>query len=348
MGSSAGKAVVVVDDDEFMRLFLTETLASARYECRSFSNGAAALGWLASGESRADLLLSDIQMPGMSGLDLLRTVKTVAPELPFILISGLCDLPLARSAVRAGANDYLLKPVRPADLLGLVTKHVDAAYAQQFEKVKETFRRSLAEPHQESGAYKTVQILKILDVLGFKRYETLQHSRRVAAFALLIGRDLGLNGDALRVLETGSLLHDIGKAAIPHNLLMKPGKLENGEWEIMKLHPRLGLDLLSDLPGMERESQIVYSHHERFDGSGYPDQLSSAAIPLNARVFAIADTLDAIISARCYRPGRSIAVARAEISRNAGTHFDPAMVRRFNNVPNSEFEAILEQFPDAF
>lgn len=161
-----GKTIVVVDDDEFMRLFLTETLASARYECRSFSDGASALGWLASGESRADLLLSDIHMPGMSGLDLLRTVKTVAPQLPFILISGLCDLPLARSALRAGANDYLLKPVRPADLLGLVTKHVDVTYARQFEEVKETLRRSLLCTDPDSGAYKTARVLKILDVLG--------------------------------------------------------------------------------------------------------------------------------------------------------------------------------------
>src|ERR1700735_1748704 len=105
------KTVVVVDDDECMRAYLSETLASGGYDCRSFPTGAAALGWLASGEERVDLLLSDVNMPGMNGLDLLRTVKTVAPGLPFILVSGVCDLPIAQGAVRAGATDYLLKPV---------------------------------------------------------------------------------------------------------------------------------------------------------------------------------------------------------------------------------------------
>jgi DNA-binding NtrC family response regulator len=122
------KTVVVVDDDEFMRVYLSETLRSAGYGCRSFSNGAAVLGWLASGETsgetsgekRVDLLLSDINMPGMNGLDLLRTVKAVAPDLPFILVSGVCDLPMAHGALRAGATEYLLKPVKPADLLGIV------------------------------------------------------------------------------------------------------------------------------------------------------------------------------------------------------------------------------------
>ena len=338
--------MVVVDDDESMRLYLSETLASGGYDCESFADGATALGWLASREDRVDLLLSDIAMPGMTGLDLLRTVKTVAPDLPFILVSGLCDLPMAQGALRAGATDYLLKPVRPADLLELVSKHVDIVHSETFEAVRTALRQSLgaggaSEPNQAD------RLLPIFDALGIKRFETLQHSRRVAAFALLIGRDLGLDREALRRLEVGSLLHDIGKAGIPHNVLMKPGKLTAEEWAIMMMHPRLGLDLLAGIPGLEVEAQIVYSHHERFDGKGYPQQLAGEAIPLNARIFSIADTLDALTSDRCYRPGRDLAAAHGVIHRAGVSQFDPALLDVFERIEDREFEAVREQFPDA-
>jgi response regulator RpfG family c-di-GMP phosphodiesterase len=342
---NGGTTVVVVDDDEYMRVYLSETLTSGGYECRSFANGQAALGWLAAGEEPVDLLLSDINMPGMNGLDLLRTVKAVTPNLPFILISGVCDLPLAHGALRAGATDYLLKPVRPVDLLGLVSRHMNVVHSEKLEAVKEALKRSLG-TKDGSRADQTGQLLPIFDALGYSRFETLQHSRRVAAFALLIGRDLRLNSKAFKSLEVGSLLHDVGKAGIPHNVLMKPGKLSDEEWTIMKMHPQLGLDLLSGIPDLELEAQIVYSHHERFDGQGYPQKLEGEKIPLGARVFSIADTLDALTSDRCYRRGRSIPAARVEIHQAAGAQFDPEILGLFDRVRDDEFEAVLRQFPD--
>ncbi|HWE52032.1 MAG TPA: HD domain-containing phosphohydrolase [Bryobacteraceae bacterium] len=339
------RTVVVVDDDESMRFYLTETLTGGGYECRAFPDGRAALGWLASGEERADLLLSDINMPGMSGLDLLRTVKVVSPGLPFILLSGACDLPMAQSALRAGATDYLLKPVRPADLLGIITKHVDVMFSEQLEAVKRALRQSLTAKQPDGSSYAGL-LLPIFDGLGFKRFETLQHSQRVAAFALLIARDLDLGPGGFRALETGSLLHDIGKAGIPHNVLMKPGKLNDAEWVIMKMHPQLGMDLLSGVPGLEREAGIVYSHHESFDGKGYPRQLSGGEIPLNARIFSVADTLDALTSDRSYRSGKTLPEARAEIHRVSGTQFDPDVLKLFDRVGDREFEAVRDRFPD--
>jgi cyclic di-GMP phosphodiesterase len=336
--------VVVVDDDERMRSYLSETLASGGYCARSFPSGMDALGWLAAGE-RVDLLLSDINMPGMNGLDLLRTVKTVAPGLPFILISGWCDLPTAHGALRAGASDYLLKPVRPADLLGLVARHVNIIHSERFEAVKEALKHSLG-TKDDLGVNREGQLLPIFDALGFKRFETLQHSRRVSAFSLLIGRDLGLGRTALRGLEIGALLHDIGKAGIPHNVLMKPGKLNEEETRIMRMHPQLGLDLLHGLPGLDLEADVVYSHHESFDGKGYPQRLAGLAIPLAARVFSVADTLDALTSDRCYRPGRALPAARIEIHRAAGSQFDPAILKLFDGVADAEFETVRKQFPD--
>lgn len=335
-----------MDDDEYMRLYLSETLTSGGYDCRSFPDGPAALGWLAAGEERVDLLLSDINMPGMNGLDLLRTVKALAPQLPFILISGLCDLPTAHGALRAGATDYLLKPVRPVDLLGLVSRHVNVIRSEKLEAVKNALKLSLGRDDLP-GSDRSARLLPIFDALGHTRFETLQHSRRVAAFTLLIGRHLGVSREAFRALEIGALLHDIGKAGIPHNVLMKPGKLNHDEWAIMKMHPQLGLDLLSSIPSLELEGQIVYSHHERFDGGGYPEQLEGEKIPLSARVFSIADTLDALTSDRCYRRGKAMSDARREIHRAAGTQFDPAILGMFDRVMDEEFEAVRKQFPDA-
>jgi response regulator RpfG family c-di-GMP phosphodiesterase len=341
--------VIVVDDDESMRIYLKETLTAGGYGCRSFPDGAAALGWLANGEERVDLLLSDINMAGINGLDLLKTVKTVVPDLPFILISGMCDLPMARDALRKGANEYLLKPVVPADLLSLVAKYVDTGHSETFEAVRQELNRALAttDIRGRLKASQAEQLLSMFEVVGFKRLETIQHSRRVAAYALLIARGLRLEPDAAGALEVGSLLHDIGKAGIPLNVLMKPGKLDDEEWAIMKMHPQLGADLLYGLSGLDLEVQLVYSHHERFDGKGYPRQLAGEAIPRSARIFSVADTLDAITTDRCYRRGQGLPAARAEIHRNAGTQFDPAILALFDRVSDEEFEAVQRQFPDA-
>ncbi len=337
--------VGVVDDDASVRRYLGDTLSSAGYVCRSFESGPTALQWMTSGQESADLLLSDVNMPGMNGLDLLRRVKALKPRLPFILVSGLCDLATAQGALREGATDYLLKPVLPDDLINLVSKHLDIVHSERFEAVREALKRSVATtPGAETG--QACRLTPIFDALGFKRFETLKHSQRVAAFALLIARKLDLNPKALRALEIGALLHDIGKAGIPHNTLMKAGKLNDEEQAIMKMHPHLGLYLLAGVPGLEREAEIVYSHHERFDGTGYPEKLAGEAIPLAARIFSVADTLDAIVSDRCYRAGQPLAAARVEIRRGAGTQFDPAIVDLFDEVEDCEIESVLKRFPD--
>ncbi len=339
------KTVVVVDDDASMCEYLSETLSLGGYECETFPNGAAALRWLASARKPVNLLLSDVNMPGMNGLDLLRTVKAVAPELPFILVSGACDLPVAQGALRAGATDYLLKPVRPADLIGLVSKHLDGLQAERLGAVKEALRRTLG-GGDAGDSNRARQLLPIFDAMGIKRFETLHHSCRVSAFTLMMARDLRMSADARRGLEVGALLHDIGKAGIPHNVLMKPGKLNEVEWAIMKLHPQLGLDLLADLPGLERESEIIYCHHERFDGTGYPRGLAGDAIPLSARIFSVADILDALTSDRCYRNRSAQPAARMEIHHLRGTQLDPTVLTLFDRVADREFEEVRQRFPD--
>jgi response regulator RpfG family c-di-GMP phosphodiesterase len=343
--SGSAETILVVDDDPSIRTYLTDVLTPHGYECQSFEDSLSALRWLSAAQTPPDLLLSDITMPGMSGLDLLRTVKAVAPNLPVILLSGLCDLSSATDALRAGATDYLVKPASPADILKMVSRNLDRSRETQFQAVRAALSRVLSSRLLSSGK-NADQLLPVFDLLGIKRFETMQHSRRVASYSLLIGRHMTLTDFELEALEIGSLLHDVGKAGIPYNILMKPGKLDPDEWRIMEMHPTLGAELLSGIPDMKLETEIVYSHHERFDGKGYPEGLAGQQIPLGARVFAVADTLDAITSDRCYRKGQNITVARTEVQRMSGSQFDPRVVEHFQSVPNGAFDEIRILYPD--
>jgi HD-GYP domain-containing protein (c-di-GMP phosphodiesterase class II) len=168
----------------------------------------------------------------------------------------------------------------------------------------------------------------------------------VAAYALLLGRRSGLEGQDLQRLELGALLHDIGKIGIPQNVLLKPGPLDPEEWAMIRDHTRLGYRLLAPFKELQDEAELVYSHHERYDGTGYPRGLKKKQIPLGARIFAIVDTLDAIASDRPYRAGRDLAAARQEIARQRGRQFDPGLVDTFLAIPDPEFESIQSRYAE--
>ena len=193
----------------------------------------------------------------------------------------------------------------------------------------------------------TERAAELFQVLGFKRYETMQHSMRVAAYAVLLGAELGLAAAELKDLEWGALLHDIGKIAIPHNVLLKPAPLTSREWEIMRTHPSIGYQLLAELPHMQEAAHIVYSHHERFDGKGYPRGLAGEQIPLGARLFSIVDTVDAITSDRAYRARRGFQAAALELQRGRGAQFDPELVQAFLRLSERDLSGIRDRFPDA-
>jgi putative nucleotidyltransferase with HDIG domain len=337
--------IIVVDDEEMMRQYLYDVLSRHGYDCKCFEGSLSALAYMANSRQPPHLMLTDISMPGMDGMDLLRTVKTVSPATPVILISGLYELALAIEALKGGASDYLLKPANPRDVIRLVDRHLrpDAKNGQQ--ALRTALGNFLRCRHGHGHDFEGVQ--EIFDVLGFRRFETLQHSKRVACYAERIGQFLGLGADELGPLKLGALLHDIGKIAIPHNVLMKPGPLNEAEWVVMRLHPRIGWELMSDFLELTAEAEIVYAHHERYDGRGYPRSLAGEEIPLGARIFAIADTLDAITSDRPYRKGRPCQDAVAEIQRHANTQFDPRVVHKFVRIPMAEMEKIRERYPDS-
>ncbi len=337
--------IVVVDDEPEMRAYLAEVLTLHGYPCFLFPDGSAALKHLAVNGDSAALILSDINMPGITGVELLRTVKAVTPDLPFILLSGLYEKSLAMDALRTGATDYLLKPALPSEIIALIAKHLRKSGNETQMAVRRALIRFL-HTLKLSGSTAAGQLAPLFDTLGIKRFETLQHSQRVAAYSRLIGTVHGLDPKALGELEVGALLHDIGKTAIPHNVLMKPGKLNDEEWRVMKTHAQIGAELLATVPGIANEAEIVYCHHERADGRGYPRGLSMGEIPIGARVFSVADTLDAITSDRPYRKALHLAQAREEIDRMSGDNFDPGVVASFHGVPDAELESVRSMLPD--
>jgi putative nucleotidyltransferase with HDIG domain len=267
-----------------------------------------------------------------------------APDLPFVFLSGLYDMARALDILRVGASDYLLKPAQPNDILHVVDRCLATA-AEQRVAIRTALEHYL-DSRDLNGSDHGRTLRTLFNILGFRRFETFQHSQRVARFALLIGERLGLNESMLHALEIGALLHDIGKAGIPHNVVMKPGKLNAEEWRVMKTHSRLGWAMLVEFPGLELEAQIVYSHHEQYSGAGYPRGLAGDKIPIGARIFAVADTLDAITSHRCYRPARSVAEAREEIVRVTGTQLDPYIARCVDHVSDLHVEDIRARYPD--
>ena len=348
--ATSAPTIVVIDDEEDVREYLNEVLSLDGYECKCFQESVSALAYLSEGSPPADLVMTDIRMPGMDGLELLKKVHSVAPGLPVILISGLYELAIALEAVRSGAVDFLLKPAKPAEVLSLVAKHVQPGPQPEAQAVQAALANFLAnyKPCYQQASFGDghSNAAELFRVLGFRRYETMQHSMRVAAYAVLLGEAYGLECAQLGDLELGALLHDIGKIAIPRNVLLKPAALNEKEWEVMRTHPHIGYQLLADLHCLQGVRDVVHAHHERYDGTGYPRGLKGDQIPVGARLFSIVDTVDAITCDRPYRKAQSFQVAYAQLQNGSSTQFDPEMVKLFLSLPEEKLLQIRDRLPD--
>ena len=340
-----GTRLLIADDDAGVRGVLEDFLG-LEYECEAVGSAEEALRLLDTGDFQ--LVLSDISMPGMSGLELIPRVAEVSPDTLVITVSGSHDIESAVGAMRAGAFDYIVKPfdlehVRLAVRRALEHQRLLAAkrgYETYLERMIEQRTRELdgALRSLERGYRMTLKAL--VAALETRDAETHGHSERVVAFSLRLGRELGLDREQMRSLEFGSLLHDIGKIGVPDAILRKPAPLTGEEWQEMRLHPEHGRQILCDIEFLEGASRVVAQHHERWDGSGYPLGLRGEEIDLNARIFAVADAFDAITSDRVYRGGRSYESALAELERCAGVQFDPLVVEAFGRVPREEWERL--------
>jgi len=345
---SSKKRILVVDDEAGIEKVLCRALDSEGYECSGCHDGIAALELISS--KSFDGIVSDFRMPGMNGLELLRSVRKANPHLAFIMVTAVDDLGLGIQAMKEGAADYLLKPLN-IDAVTVALRR--ALEQQQLEIEVENYRQNLekmvdVQTRQLQGALRQIELTydetleALAAALDLRDNGTAGHSRRVTAYCMEIARAMGCEPEQMKILARGALLHDIGKIGIRDVIMLKPGLLTDTERSVMATHVRIGYEILSRISFLAGAAEIVLTHHEQFDGAGYPQGLKGAEIPLGARIFAVADTLDAITSDRPYRRAQSWEAARKEIIRVCGSQFDPAVVSVFLSIPEATWESIRE------
>ncbi len=345
-------SILIVDDEEPIRKLLTAYL-SDDYNCVTASSADEATSLLAGGTF--NLVLSDITMPGTSGLELCQYINKACPETVVIMVSGMTDIEYAIEAMRHGAFDYVTKPFDLSQLMMAVDR---ALRYQSLNIAKRRYEESLEEMVKErtkelrmlnENLNQTLEALytnyratlrALAKALEARDVETSGHSDRVVAYSLRLGRELGLSHNDLIGLEQGALLHDIGKIGVPDSILRKRGSLTEDEWTEMRQHIDYGLSIIGGIDFLSGARPIVGQHHEKYNGSGYPNALRGEQIHINARIFAVADAFDAITSDRPYRAAASYTAARDEIVANLGTHFDPKVVSAFLAIPMSEWTEI--------
>lgn len=342
--------ILIVDDEQSVRRIVSAVLERSGHETLTSAAGSEALEILQADPS-IDVVVSDIMMPGMDGLSLLDQIVIDYPALPVVLCSAVHDIHVATSAFRRGAIDYLLKPFERVQLLNVVARAMEhgqlnrqnALYRQNLEEIVSGRTRRLRSAMEDLERSYDITLEAMGDALDLRDAETEGHSRRVTAYATLLAREMGLNAEELKIIARGAFLHDIGKIATPDCVLLKPGRLTETEMQQMQEHCERGYQMVRKIPFLKQASEIVYAHQESFDGTGYPRCLKGDKIPLGARIFAIADTLDAITSDRPYRKGRTIEEARDEIERCAGRQFDPVIVRVFLAIDPRRWSDLREQ-----
>src|SRR3954468_16155122 len=338
----AAERILIVDDEEAIREIVASMLSIAGYRCQQAASGIEALAVLESGEE-FELMLSDLMMAELDGIGLLERTKEKYPDMPVVMVTAVHDISVALAAIRNGAYDYLLKPFEREQLLNTVSRALENRRLKVENRDYQTNLESLVQ--QRTKQWQTamanlersydITLEALGDALDLKDAETEGHSRRVTAFTIAIARAMGLSSQEIRVMARGAFLHDIGKMAIPDAILRKPGALTEDEQAIMREHCYRGYQMLRKIPFLAEAAEIVYSHQEMHDGTGYPRGLKGDEIPLGARLFAIVDTLDAITSDRPYRAAQTLSAAKEEIKKWSGRQFDPKAVEIFVSMPDS-------------
>ena len=350
---SAGEeqsTILVVDDDPSVRHVISSVLREEGYTVRAAASAEQALELLrASGD--VPTVLSDLKMPGHDGIWLLDQILQRHPHAAVVMLTGYGDTENAVECLKRGAADYLLKPPRITDLVRAIER---AQSRRKLAIARNRYHEGLAHRVREKTLEITEALRRTADAytstpsalvaaLDAREHETSDHSQRVVRYTMAIARRMGIAGEQVDQIARGALLHDIGKIGVPDSILLKAGPLTPSEWIEMRKHPEIGHQILQSIAFLASAADIVLAHQERWDGGGYPRGLSGTQIPLGARIFAIADTLDAMTSDRPYRRGVSYDEARAEIARCSGTQFDPACVEAFLAVPVTELVELRDR-----
>jgi putative two-component system response regulator len=294
-----------------------------------------------------DIVMSDIRMPGRSGLDLLGDIKQIDDDVVVIMISAVKDIESAITAMSKGAYDYVSKPFKLAEVGIIVDKAIDKRklilenreYQRNLELKVAERTEELKNALDELDRTYRMTLESLVTALDMRDEETQGHSVRVLQYSMKLAELMGIEDEKkLKILEYGSLLHDIGKIGIPDSILKKPSTLSDEEWVIMRTHPRVGYKILNSIKFLEEASKIVLHHHENFNGSGYPDQLERYNIPWGARIFSVADALDAMTSKRPYRKTLTFREAAGELKEFSGTRFDPEVINAFRSITIEDWE----------
>lgn len=367
-GNAESFSLLIVDDNEMNRDLLMRRLDNMGFQLSFSVNGKEALDMLR--EHSFDLVLLDIMMPVMDGYETLKHMQEDAAmrRVPVIVITALDDVESAVRCIEKGAVDYLTKPFNPVLLKARVgacleRKHLDdqgERYRIQIERSNEHLSEQVRAKVHEISQSQLAAIFAMSKLAESRDPETGEHLERMREYCKILSEQLCrmpkyrsvIDRDFVDNIYAASPLHDIGKVGIEDSVLLKPGKLSNDEWELMKRHSTIGAETLREVdrqhPGnafIHTGIEIAESHHEKWDGSGYPFGLSGEAIPLVARILALGDVYDALTSKRCYKEAFNHDKSRDIIAKGSGTHFDADVVLAFFEAEN-EFRRVQEAFQD--
>jgi putative two-component system response regulator len=335
MASRYKKTVLVVEDDIPYGQMVADALTNLRYKVFLTFSATGAMDIIR--KQKIDIILSDVNMPGVSGIELAQKILNMYLDIPVVLITGINDLSLVKYSLEIGISDYIVKPVKIDELPVVIERNLQRKFLEN---------KAL----QENKADILLKALKaLMRALDAKDPNTFGHSQKVVRLAMMMADELNLDHEERYTLQLAASLHDIGKIGMPDSILKKADSLEDFEIRRAKDHPVVGSQILGEIEELSEVASIVRHHHERFDGKGYPDGLRGEAVPLFSRILAILDAYEAAISDRVYRKGMDKRKALQEIERNAGTQFDPHLTQIFARVmanhPNIETE-IENQDPD--
>ncbi len=364
MNETLNPPVVLVVDDTPLNLQLMSAVLKGHYRVKVANHGAKALA-IAQSETPPDIILLDVMMPEMDGYEVCRRLKQdpATAAIPVIFLTAKNEVDDETRGFACGAVDYIAKPISPPIVMARVQAHLQLKRMADFLRDQNEFlEQEVARRTLEISAIQDVTIRAMASLAETRDTDTGNHIRRTQNYVRALAMQLrnhprfapDLNDRFIEMLFKSAPLHDIGKVGIPDRILLKPGRLTFEEFEVMKTHTTLGRDAIAQAEselGMEVEflqvaKEIAYGHQEKWDGSGYPEGLRGDAIPVSARLMAVADVYDALISRRVYKEGMSHDKAVGVIAEGKGTHFDPDMVDAFLAIAD-DFRAIAERYADS-
>ncbi len=323
--------VLVVDDEPLVAEAIERVLRSYGYLVSVAYSSQEALQVLA--QQRVDLCLSDLHMPSVGGKTLARQMRQQYPEIPIVIMTADDSIEVLREVLDSGASDFITKPWRAHELPIVIERNI-RRHSIWMEEQKQ-YLRKLNEAYSD-------MLEALLSALETREREIEGHCERVTTYTMILAEAMGVPHQQHPNIEHGALLHDVGKIGIPDRILFKNGPLNAAEWEIMRQHPVIGYRMCMKVRSLQDAArEVILCHHEQWDGNGYPQGLRGKDIPLGARIFAVADALDAMTSDRPYRKALSLEEASAELERCAGTQFDPQVVKAFFSIPASVWETVI-------